>query len=81
MSVSNPSPDSAHSWYLEKMTVKTYPKAEEELVFMSSQWIGAKDEVKEELKTAENDVELLLQGELYFFSFDLWTKVNIKFNW
>lgn len=63
MSVSNPSPDSAHSWYLDKITIKTNPKAEEEFIFISSQWIGAMDEEKEDLKTAVNDVELLLQGK------------------
>ena len=62
ISVHNASQDPAQAWYLDKMVVKTSPKADQEFVFPSSQWIGAADAEKEELQTAENDVKILLQG-------------------
>ncbi|XP_038056107.1 uncharacterized protein LOC119728107 [Patiria miniata] len=61
ISVRNDSLEPSQAWYLEKAAVKTSPTAEQEFVFPASRWIGQADAESEELRTAENNVELLVQ--------------------
>ena len=64
ISIHNASQESSQAWYLDKVTVKTSPKAEHEFIFPSSQWVGEADAASDELKTAKRDVKLLLKGLL-----------------
>ena len=72
----NTSKDSKQAWFLDKATIKMMPSEkkdeegkdkdesvdETELVYLCQRWIGMADAKIDELKNAEPETTLLLQG-------------------